>query len=110
MMALTEELVAGAARHVAGGTSVEYQGASIDLAPPWRRVTMAELVERKKEITQPKRGDGRTARRHHTAKQTNFSLPHSSQGFHWKERCVASRRPPLGVCLFLSLFAGGARR
>ena len=46
-MALTEELVAGAARHVTGGTSVEYQGASIDLAPPWRRVTMAELVAEK---------------------------------------------------------------
>ncbi|EOD31631.1 putative Lysyl-tRNA synthetase [Emiliania huxleyi CCMP1516] len=47
------ELVAGAARHVAGGTSVEYQGASIDLAPPWRRVTMAELELCEPELVQP---------------------------------------------------------
>lgn len=44
MMDLTENLIAGAANEVAGGTVVEYQGTRIDLTPPWRRVTMHELV------------------------------------------------------------------
>ena len=44
----------------------------------------------RKRTTQKR--DGRTARRHHT-------------GISLEGRCVASRRPPLGVRLFLSLFA-----
>ena len=43
MMALTEQLIAGAAAAVCGGSSVEYQGVQIDLSPPWQRATMAEL-------------------------------------------------------------------
>ena len=45
MMTLTETLVSGAAKEVLGTTQVEYQGTPIDLTPPWRRVTMAELVK-----------------------------------------------------------------
>src|SRR5262249_33880820 len=45
MMNLTETLVAHLARTVAGGTTVSYGGATIDLAAPWPRRTMAELVE-----------------------------------------------------------------
>ena len=45
MMTLTETLVSGAAQEVLGTTQVEYQGTPIDLTPPWRRVTMAELVK-----------------------------------------------------------------
>jgi len=44
MMDLAESLIAGAAEHVHGNTVVEYQGATVDLTPPWRRVTMADLV------------------------------------------------------------------
>ena len=44
MMSLAEALIAGAAEHVHGNTVVEYQGATVDLTPPWRRVTMADLV------------------------------------------------------------------
>jgi lysyl-tRNA synthetase class 2 len=44
MMELLEELVAGVALDVTGATAVSYQGETIELAPPWRRATMAELV------------------------------------------------------------------
>ncbi len=44
LMVLIEELVAGLALDVLGTTSLVYQGRPLDLAPPWRRATMAELV------------------------------------------------------------------
>ena len=44
MMELTEALIAGAAQEVLGTTTVEYQGTTVELTPPWRRVTMHELV------------------------------------------------------------------
>jgi len=44
MMDLAESLIAGAAQHATGGTVVEYQGTTVDLTPPWRRVTMSDLV------------------------------------------------------------------
>jgi len=45
MMSLTENLIAGVARGVLGTDKVMYQGTEIDLAPPWRRLTMAEAVK-----------------------------------------------------------------
>ncbi len=44
MMDLTENLVAGVAREVTGGTRTEYAGRELDLAPPWRRATMLDLI------------------------------------------------------------------
>jgi lysyl-tRNA synthetase, class II len=44
MMTLTEELVAAAALAAIGRTEVAVRGQTIDLAPPWRRVAMAELI------------------------------------------------------------------
>ncbi|HEX8803941.1 MAG TPA: lysine--tRNA ligase [Acidimicrobiales bacterium] len=45
MMALTEELVAELATEVTGSTVVTYDGRRVDLTPPWRRATLADLVE-----------------------------------------------------------------
>ncbi|ELS00900.1 lysyl-tRNA synthetase (class II) [Xenococcus sp. PCC 7305] len=45
MMALTENLISTVAQEVVGQTKVNYQGTEIDLTPPWRRVTMHEIVE-----------------------------------------------------------------
>ncbi|MEX1316485.1 MAG: lysine--tRNA ligase [Synechococcaceae cyanobacterium] len=45
MMVLTEELIAAVCRQVCGDTRITYQGTAIDLTPPWRRVTMHELVQ-----------------------------------------------------------------
>ena len=44
MMRLTEELIADAARHATGGSTVEWDGAKIDLTPPFERRTMVDLV------------------------------------------------------------------
>ncbi len=44
MMELTEQLVARMATEVRGGTVVPWQGGEIDLAPPWRRLKVADAV------------------------------------------------------------------
>ncbi|MBW4535333.1 MAG: lysine--tRNA ligase [Pleurocapsa minor HA4230-MV1] len=45
MMALTETMISDVAQSVLGTTKVTYQGEEIDLTPPWRRVTMHEVVQ-----------------------------------------------------------------
>jgi len=44
LLVLVEELVSGAARELCGTTSLTYGGRPLELEPPWRRATMAELV------------------------------------------------------------------
>lgn len=44
IMRLTENLVAHIAQDVLGTTKVTYQGQEVDLSPPWRRVSMTELI------------------------------------------------------------------
>ncbi|MHC5671231.1 lysine--tRNA ligase [Nostoc sp.] len=48
MMALTEGIITTVAQEVLGTLQITYQGEPIDLTPPWRRVTMHDLV---KEVT-----------------------------------------------------------
>ncbi|OLP19453.1 lysine--tRNA ligase [Leptolyngbya sp. 'hensonii'] len=45
MMALTEALITYAAQQVLGTLQITYQGTPIDLTPPWRRITMYDLVQ-----------------------------------------------------------------
>jgi lysyl-tRNA synthetase class 2 len=45
MMALVEELVSYLAIQLVGTTSLTYAGRPLDLAPPWRRATLYELVK-----------------------------------------------------------------
>ncbi len=44
MMELTEQLVAHLAEEVCGTTTIVYDGRELDLAPPWRRATLDELI------------------------------------------------------------------
>ena len=46
VMALTENLVRGAAQALTGGTTVEYQGARFDLAPKFAEITVEAALER----------------------------------------------------------------
>jgi lysyl-tRNA synthetase class 2 len=43
--AMTEELVAYAAEQALGRTTIDVQGATVDLSPPWRRVSLREAIE-----------------------------------------------------------------
>ena len=45
IMALVEELVAHLATELCGSTTIRYQDRDLDLSVPWRRATLAELVE-----------------------------------------------------------------
>nr|WP_255618079.1 lysine--tRNA ligase [Synechococcus sp. MU1625] len=45
MMELTEQMVSAVCQEVCGTTTITYQGTEIDLAPPWRRATMHDLVQ-----------------------------------------------------------------
>ena len=45
MMELTESLVSDLALQLLGTTSLTYGDRELDLAPPWRRATMVELIE-----------------------------------------------------------------
>jgi len=44
VMRLVEELYAAVAQAVLGTTRFEYQGAAIDIAPPWKRLTLREAI------------------------------------------------------------------
>lgn len=47
MMELTENIITTVAQEVLGTLQITYQGEAIDLTPPWRRVTMHDLVQEK---------------------------------------------------------------
>jgi lysyl-tRNA synthetase class 2 len=50
MMEITEALIGEAARAVLGGTRIRYGGQDIELAGPWPRRSMAELVREKTNV------------------------------------------------------------
>ncbi len=50
MMNLTEDLISSLSNQICGSAQISYQGTKIDLSPPWRRVTMHEIVEEKTGI------------------------------------------------------------
>ena len=45
IMNLTEQLIAHVAQELRGSTSLPYLGKTIELAAPWRRATMSELIQ-----------------------------------------------------------------
>jgi lysyl-tRNA synthetase class 2 len=44
LMAMTEELVGELAREIAGATRVRWEGVELELAPPWRRLSVRDAV------------------------------------------------------------------
>ena len=57
-----EELVSAVAQQVLGTTKVEREGETIDLAPPWRRVTLREAIKERTGIDVARAPDARAAR------------------------------------------------
>ncbi len=47
MMTLTEELISSVCLEILGKTKFVYQDTEIDLTPPWRRISMSDLVKEK---------------------------------------------------------------
>ncbi len=45
VMEITERMVAYAAEYATGSTLIDYRGQQIELKPPWRRVTMRDIVK-----------------------------------------------------------------
>ncbi|MBO8165505.1 MAG: lysine--tRNA ligase [Brevibacillus sp.] len=45
IMKLTENMIAHIAQEVLGTTTITYQGHQVELAPPWRRVHMVDLIK-----------------------------------------------------------------
>jgi lysyl-tRNA synthetase class 2 len=50
LMALTEEMLSGIAREVTGGLALPWGNRTLDLTPPWRRVTMRDAVLAHSEV------------------------------------------------------------
>jgi lysyl-tRNA synthetase class 2 len=64
-MALSEEMLAGLARELTGGTTITYQDTTIDVAPPWPRLRFLDaLAERGVDVSDLSRAQlGREAGR-----------------------------------------------
>jgi lysyl-tRNA synthetase class 2 len=50
VMRFQEQLLAYVAEELTGGTTITYQGHTIDLAPPWQRITLREAIKQFAEI------------------------------------------------------------
>ncbi|NLX10063.1 MAG: lysine--tRNA ligase [Chloroflexi bacterium] len=50
MMDVTERLVAYAAEAVTGSTTITFEGHTIDLTPPWQRITLRDAIRQRCEI------------------------------------------------------------
>ena len=77
MMALTENLISEVAQQVLGTTKVTYQGEAIDLTPPWRRLTMHEVVEAATGVDFAKFNDFDSAKT--AAKEAGIEVPADCQ-------------------------------
>ncbi|VEP14715.1 Lysine--tRNA ligase [Hyella patelloides LEGE 07179] len=77
MMALTENLISTVAQEVIGTTKINYQGTEIDLTPPWRRVTMHEIVEEATGVSFAQFDDFASAKS--AAKDAGIEVPEDCQ-------------------------------
>jgi lysyl-tRNA synthetase, class II len=77
MMKLTENLISTVAQEVIGTTKVNYQGTEIDLTPPWRRLTMHEVVAEATGVNLANFSDFTTAKS--AAKDAGIEVPSDCQ-------------------------------
>ncbi|MBO7748631.1 lysine--tRNA ligase [Paenibacillus sp. MWE-103] len=85
IMALTESLIAHIAQEVLGTTKIMYQGQEVDLSPPWRRVSMVDLVKEAKGIdfSQPMTDEEAHAhaKAHHVKVEPHWTFGHILNAF-----------------------------
>ncbi len=77
MMSLTENLISSVAQEVLGTTKITYQQEEIDLTPPWRRVTMHEVVQDATRVDFAQFEDFNSAKS--TAKDAGITVPEDCQ-------------------------------
>lgn len=77
MMDLTENLIAAVAQEVLGNLIITYQKEEIDLTPPWRRVTMRELIVEETGLDFDQFSDFEIAKK--AAKQVGVEVPEDCQ-------------------------------
>ena len=83
MMDLTEDLISSVAQKVLGTMKITYEETEIDLTPPWRRATMAELVKEATgidfdAITVEEAHEA--ARKNHMQDDFKYDIEHTSKG------------------------------
>lgn len=75
MMSLTEELISSVAQEVLGSKKINYQGTEIDLTPPWRRVSMKEIVREITGIDFNSFSEQDTSKAAHFISKAGFKVP-----------------------------------
>ncbi len=79
LMAFTEEMLVAIATEVAGGTTLPWRDTTIDLSPPWRRLTMREAILAHSEL--PPEALGERAQLEATARRLGVEdVPRLSSG------------------------------
>jgi lysyl-tRNA synthetase, class II len=89
MMEITEHLIGEIAREVLGGTRIVYGGKEIELAGPWRRRSMTELVREQTGIDFLALADDETARQ--AARSVGADVPASAGWGRALEAAFAAR-------------------
>jgi lysyl-tRNA synthetase class 2 len=79
VMELTEQMIAYAASKATGSTTIHYQGATIDLTPPWKRVELPAILEEVTGIDIRDYSDADALRKVMVARGHEPS-PHSTRG------------------------------
>lgn len=62
VMALTEQMIAFTAQQVLGSTEITYRGQQINLAPPWKRMRLADAIQERTGIDLAAVGDADSLR------------------------------------------------
>ena len=76
LMALTENLFSKLAKDICGKTTLEYQGQTIDLTPPWRRLPYFEAVLEYNQLDRTVLENREAAKA--AAKKLNLDIPKSA--------------------------------
>ncbi len=102
MMDLCEDLYTTVARELLGGYQLTYQGVDIDLAPPWRRITMSQAVLEMSGVDFAQIADDEAARAAARTHKLHLEHPGMTRGeilnLFFEEFCEAKLIQPTFIC------------